>query len=96
MWDPSIIHVLVIINAMCFHAKKEIFLSVSSQFCEFLQLSCPDGDLKEASILDYYVAGFWWAREQGFVQEQASAFYTVLHMMLENVKGVFMCAGPYT
>ena len=44
-------------------------------------------DLKAATVLDYYVAAFWWAKEQNFNVEQLSAFFTVVHTLLENIKG---------
>ena len=47
-------------------------------------------DLKAGAVLDYYVGGLWWAtKEQGFTVEQTSAFYTVLHTLLDNVRGEF-------
>ena len=44
-------------------------------------------DLKEASVLDYYVSGFWWGKEQNFTAEQISALFTVLKTLLDNIKG---------
>ena len=55
-------------------------------------------DLKAGAILDYYVSGLWWARDQLYTPEQTSAFFTVQHMMLENVKGNYdsmTTAGNY-
>lgn len=42
--------------------------------------------LPEACILDYYVAGFWFAKEQNFTLQQISAFFTLLKIMLDNIK----------
>lgn len=42
--------------------------------------------LPEACILDYYVAGFWFAKEQNFTLQQISAFFTLLKVMLDNIK----------
>ncbi|KAK2558549.1 Ciliary-associated calcium-binding coiled-coil protein 1 [Acropora cervicornis] len=58
--------------------------------------------LPEACILDYYVAGFWYplsfcieseknfsprfAKEQNFTLQQISAFFTLLKVMLDNIK----------
>ncbi|XP_066549443.1 ciliary-associated calcium-binding coiled-coil protein 1 isoform X2 [Amia ocellicauda] len=42
--------------------------------------------LKEASLLDFYVSGFWWAKEMNFTVQQISAFMTLQHMVLENIK----------
>ncbi|KAI0207285.1 Ciliary-associated calcium-binding coiled-coil protein 1 [Lamellibrachia satsuma] len=43
-------------------------------------------DLKAATVLDYYVAAFWWGKEQNFNVEQLSSFFTVVHTLLENIK----------
>ena len=53
----------------------------------FLQISQQDCDIKEATLLDYYVSAVWWAREQSFSASQTSAFYTLVHVLLENLKG---------
>jgi len=45
-------------------------------------------DLKAATVLDYYVAALWWGKEQNFNVEQLSSFFTVVHTLLENIKGV--------
>jgi len=42
--------------------------------------------LPEACVLDYYVAGFWFAKEQNFTLQQISAFFTLLKVMLDNIK----------
>ena len=44
-------------------------------------------DLREAAMLDYYVSAFWWGREHEFTIEQLSAFFTVIHTLLNNIKG---------
>ena len=44
-------------------------------------------DLCDACLLDYYVAAFWWARDQGFSAEQVSAFFTIIHTLIINLKG---------
>ena len=64
--------------------------SVYSKLEEILQLSNHGTDLKEAATLDYYVAGVWWAKQQGFSIEQLSSFFTLIHTVLQNVKGLFM------
>lgn len=43
--------------------------------------------MKEAALLDYYVCGFWWAKEAGLSPEQTSFAMAVLHMLLDNIRG---------
>ncbi|XP_039594005.1 ciliary-associated calcium-binding coiled-coil protein 1-like [Polypterus senegalus] len=42
--------------------------------------------LKEASVLDYYVSGFWWAKESSFSPEQIQAFMSLLQILMENLR----------
>ncbi|KAK5851375.1 hypothetical protein PBY51_002176 [Eleginops maclovinus] len=42
--------------------------------------------MKEAALLDYYVCGFWWAREANFDPPQTSFTMAVLYMLLENIR----------
>ncbi|XP_059890925.1 ciliary-associated calcium-binding coiled-coil protein 1 isoform X1 [Delphinus delphis] len=46
--------------------------------------------LKEASLLDYYVSGFLWARGMDFSVIQYSKFMTLLDMLLHNLKTLHM------
>lgn len=59
---------------------------VQEKVQSYFQISQHECDLREASTLDYYVAALWWAKEQQFTNEQMSAFFTVAHTMLENIK----------
>lgn len=43
--------------------------------------------MKEAALLDYYVCGFWWAKEASFSPTQTSFTMAVLHLLLDNVRG---------
>lgn len=43
--------------------------------------------MKEAALLDYYVCGFWWAKEANFTPIQISFTMAVLHMLLNNIRG---------
>jgi len=53
-----------------------------------LRLEKIDHVANEAIILDYFVSAFWWAaKEQKFTREQLHAFYTVLHTLIEQVRG---------
>jgi len=58
------------------------------QECILTQMSFPnyECDLKEGIMLDYYVSAMWWAKEQLFSSEQTSAFFTVMHTVLESLK----------
>ncbi|TMS22557.1 ciliary-associated calcium-binding coiled-coil protein 1 [Larimichthys crocea] len=42
--------------------------------------------MKEAALLDYYVCGFWWAKEANFTPIQISFTMAVLHMLLNNIR----------
>uniref|UniRef100_A0AAY4AE50 Uncharacterized protein n=1 Tax=Denticeps clupeoides TaxID=299321 RepID=A0AAY4AE50_9TELE len=54
--------------------------------------TCP----KEAALLDYYVSGFWWAKETNFTSEQISFIVTLLHTLLGNVMGKqFACLSVH-
>lgn len=52
-----------------------------------ISLGKVETDLCEACVLDYYVGAFWWAREEGFTAEQTSAFFTIAHLVFNNLKG---------
>lgn len=53
---------------------------------EVLTIESYHNSLPEACVLDYYVAGFWFAKEQNFTLQQISAFFTLLKVMLDNIK----------
>ncbi|XP_073239742.1 ciliary-associated calcium-binding coiled-coil protein 1-like isoform X2 [Porites lutea] len=53
---------------------------------EVLTIESFHNSLPEACVLDYYVAGFWFAKEQNFTLQQISAFFTLLKVMLDNIK----------
>ena len=36
-------------------------------------------------MIDYYVAGLWWCREQNFNGAQTSAFYTLMDTLVKNI-----------
>ena len=44
-------------------------------------------DLKDAALLDYYTGALWYGREQSFSIEQLSAFFTLVHTLIHNIKG---------
>ncbi|XP_043912329.1 ciliary-associated calcium-binding coiled-coil protein 1 isoform X2 [Protopterus annectens] len=57
---------------------------------DILNLKHHETCLKQGVILDYYVSGFWWAKEMNFTVQQISSFMTVLHIMLENLSNKSM------
>ncbi|XP_035258668.1 ciliary-associated calcium-binding coiled-coil protein 1 [Anguilla anguilla] len=42
--------------------------------------------LKEAALLDYFVSGFWWAKEMHFTCQQVSGFMALLQLLLDNIR----------
>ena len=62
-----------------------------SQLAEIMELPRTDIELSQACLLDYYVSGFWWAKEQGFTAQQISGFFTLLHKLVQNIKGKNKC-----
>ncbi|NXN77395.1 CBCO1 protein, partial [Bombycilla garrulus] len=60
---------------------------------EFLNLTQLKTSLKEAILLDYYTAGFWWAKEMNFSLIQLSGFMDLLNFTLENLSRKHMTLG---
>ncbi|NXB30649.1 CBCO1 protein, partial [Eulacestoma nigropectus] len=60
---------------------------------EFLNLTQLKTSLKEAILLDYYTAGFWWAKEMNFSLIQLSGFMDLLNFALENLSNKCMTLG---
>ncbi|KAL8186914.1 UNVERIFIED_CONTAM: hypothetical protein K2H54_021358 [Gekko kuhli] len=58
---------------------------VQKQLEQFLDLKQHKTSLKEAVVLDYYVSGFWWAKEMDFAAVQIAGFMTLLNLLLENL-----------
>uniref|UniRef100_A0A667X963 Ciliary associated calcium binding coiled-coil 1 n=1 Tax=Myripristis murdjan TaxID=586833 RepID=A0A667X963_9TELE len=56
------------------------------EFEEILGLKNQQSCMKEAALLDYYVCGFWWAKEAGLTPTQTSFTMGVLHMLLDNIR----------
>uniref|UniRef100_A0A8C8AQ04 CBCO1 protein n=1 Tax=Otus sunia TaxID=257818 RepID=A0A8C8AQ04_9STRI len=73
---------------MCTVIVKDITNSVKlEEFLDFKQLKT---SLKEAILLDYYTAGFWWAKEMNFSLIQLSGFMDLLNFLLENLSDKHM------
>ncbi|NXU14327.1 CBCO1 protein, partial [Pardalotus punctatus] len=60
---------------------------------EFLHFTQLKTSLKEAILLDYYIAGFWWAKEMNFSVIQLSGFMDLLNFALENLSNKHMTLG---
>ncbi|NXD64806.1 CBCO1 protein, partial [Eolophus roseicapillus] len=60
---------------------------------EFLNFKHLKTSLKEAILLDYYTAGFWWAKEMNFSLIQLSGFMDLLNFLLENLSNKHMSLG---
>uniref|UniRef100_UPI003AAA503B ciliary-associated calcium-binding coiled-coil protein 1 n=1 Tax=Centroberyx gerrardi TaxID=166262 RepID=UPI003AAA503B len=59
---------------------------VQSEFEEILGFRNQQTCMKEAALLDYYVCGFWRAKEADFTPTQTSFTMAVLHMLLDNIR----------
>ncbi|XP_078357529.1 ciliary-associated calcium-binding coiled-coil protein 1-like isoform X1 [Oculina patagonica] len=68
-------------------ALKELTVhELEVKLAEVLAIENYHISLPEACVLDYYVAGFWFAKEQNFTLLQISAFFTLLKVMQDNIK----------
>ncbi|NXJ10808.1 CBCO1 protein, partial [Odontophorus gujanensis] len=57
---------------------------------EFLNFKQLKTSLKEVILLDYYTAGFCWAKEMNFSLTQLSRFMDLLNFLLENLRDKHM------
>lgn len=56
------------------------------KFVDVLDLKKHETCVKEASLLDYFIGGFWWTIEMGFTCQQTSFIMALLQLMLDNIK----------
>uniref|UniRef100_A0A3P8TUJ9 Uncharacterized protein n=1 Tax=Amphiprion percula TaxID=161767 RepID=A0A3P8TUJ9_AMPPE len=63
-----------------------VFLAFTEEICKILGFTNRQTCMKEAVLLDYYVCGFWWAKEANFTPTQASFTMAVLHKVLDNIR----------
>ncbi|KAK3560159.1 hypothetical protein QTP86_034681 [Hemibagrus guttatus] len=63
---------------------------VQLKFLDVLHLKKHETCVKEASLLDYFVGGFWWAKEMNFTCQQTSFIMALLQLMLDNIKNKHM------
>lgn len=61
-------------------------LQIQSRLKEIFNLENNEIDLKEAAILDYYTSAVYWGIQQKFTAQQLSGFFSVIHVLLDNVK----------
>uniref|UniRef100_A0A674H288 Ciliary associated calcium binding coiled-coil 1 n=1 Tax=Taeniopygia guttata TaxID=59729 RepID=A0A674H288_TAEGU len=73
--------------------SEENLEGVEKKMEEFLNLTQLKTSLKEAILLDYYTAGFWWAKEMNFSLIQLSEFMDLLNFSLENLSSKHMTLG---
>ncbi|XP_038629952.1 ciliary-associated calcium-binding coiled-coil protein 1 [Scyliorhinus canicula] len=58
---------------------------VQKTLAEILEFKHYQNCMKEGILLDYYVSGFCWTKEQKFTMLQTSTFMTLLKIILENI-----------
>ncbi|XP_068875198.1 ciliary-associated calcium-binding coiled-coil protein 1 isoform X3 [Aphelocoma coerulescens] len=73
--------------------SEENLEGVEKKMEEFLNLTQLKTSLKEAILLGYYTAGFWWAKEMNFSLIQLSGFMDLLNFVLENLRHKHMTLG---
>ncbi|XDV44960.1 hypothetical protein PO909_013162 [Leuciscus waleckii] len=59
---------------------------VQLQFEEILNFKKHQICLKEAAQLEYFVSGFWWAKEMNFTSQQVSFIMALLQQLLDSIK----------
>ncbi|XP_054063016.1 ciliary-associated calcium-binding coiled-coil protein 1 isoform X3 [Rissa tridactyla] len=74
-------------------SHKQNVEGVQKKLEEFLNFKQLKTSLKEAILLDYYTAGFWWAKERNFSVIQLSGFMDLLNYLLENLSDKHMTLG---
>ena len=62
-----------------------MFVCNFSKVAEYLDLKDIEFDIRSAVVLDYYVGGLWWCKQQSYTAEQTSAFYTVIDMLFRSL-----------
>lgn len=57
-----------------------------TMFAKIFALNDYQIDLLQASLLDYYFTQYWWARERKFSNEQISLYFSVVYILMDNIK----------
>ncbi|KAL2303177.1 hypothetical protein Nmel_010641 [Mimus melanotis] len=73
--------------------SEENLEGIEKKMEEFLNLTQLKTSLKEAILLDYFTAGFWWAKKRNFSLIQLSGFMDLLNFALENLSSKHMTLG---
>ncbi|NXG21262.1 CBCO1 protein, partial [Grallaria varia] len=60
---------------------------------EFLNFTLLKTSWRKAILIDYYTAGFLWAKEMNFSLIQLSVFMDLLNFVLENIRDKHMTLG---
>ncbi|KAL0964718.1 hypothetical protein UPYG_G00327990 [Umbra pygmaea] len=63
---------------------------VQLQFEEILGFRKTQTSVKEAALLDYFVSGFWWAKEMKYTCQQVSFIMALLELLLDNISEKLM------
>ncbi|XP_073684945.1 ciliary-associated calcium-binding coiled-coil protein 1 [Garra rufa] len=59
---------------------------VQLQFEDILNIKNHQACVKEAALLEYFISGFWWAKEMNFNSQQISFIMALLQQLLDNIK----------
>jgi len=63
-----------------------VFPCIFRQFEDILNFKKHQTCLKEAAQLEYFVSGFWWAKEMNFTSQQISFIMALLQQLLDSIK----------
>ncbi|KAM9463037.1 ciliary-associated calcium-binding coiled-coil protein 1 [Clarias gariepinus] len=77
----------------CENIKLLMKLSVDQvqrRFADVLDLKKHQTCVNEASLLSYFVTGFWWAKQMNFTSQQISFIMALLQLLLDNIKDQHM------
>lgn len=55
----------------------------------FLSFEDTETDLKEAILVDYYVSGFCWGRDERFSSLQLTGLLGLLYFLMDNIASKF-------
>ncbi|XP_058649256.1 ciliary-associated calcium-binding coiled-coil protein 1 isoform X2 [Onychostoma macrolepis] len=69
---------------------------VQLQFEDMLNFKNYQTCVKEAALLEYFVNGFWWAKEMNFNSQQISFIMALLQQLLDNIKILATRQSPST
>ena len=60
---------------------------LESKFAELFSCCKYHICLEEACLLDFYISTFWFAKQSKFTTEQISAFFSLVKILLESIRG---------